>query len=966
MGQDIVSLGIDVSSFSPTKLARLNDFIVAFDKLEKFDGKTINPAFGTGLTAFNDSVTQTTKLLEELNIKIQQINTSKVSPVFDAATVSAKNLGTEVDKTSTRFRAFSDSSTSSIAGIGRQLTHAIGYLRTIAYILPGIGLAGIFNLGFEAIKKVAEESGILNNSLEDELNYELALNKSLKERIDLYDKLYESGKKLSDVATQGGLTDKDKLDIDQSRGYDQGYLLTQKQSQIERDLQKSTATIIAGGNSPETLKSDLERRYKVQENYVDQISTLQKKIDRIQNPPPFKKEKDKGNISLPSSFLGDVDDLKKQEDNLKLKLSIAQESYNIDKTNLDNYQKLQDDYYKNRQEIAKFDSEQERKILVETTKDTINIELDKNKEVLADERSTQEQRIQAIKNIKAEEDKLAEINKVNVTGTKENPNVSATKADIDIANDKASKDRIAATIKDREAELKVNIDYYQRLIKATTEKQKDEIESDAIVNEKIFQNEKIDLDKRLDAYNKYTLDKLKLQELEYQKDIQQGASKSGDITSLTPEESKKLLADKVKEQKDITANAQKDIYDIVHSSLEAQLKDIQDNAKEEESYNKESEINAIEALNGRLQRKEISIKRYNEERKKVERKFGIEELDGEITDDEKLLNQLRKFEQDKLDIAIKGAQIDLVNAKESGDTGKINKAQGNLDALLDVKKDTDKAIKTEEDKEQSDRLKRAKLFGKEITKEIKDWAEAVLQIEKALYNSIKELTDQEYEYRLAKVEKQKELIDEQYGYEQNAIEQSSLSAKDKAALDVQLQAQKKELDINTQAEEKRIKLEQFEFDKKLSIANIIINTAAGIVKAIPDVPKEVAAAAVGAIELATAIAQQPPSFKHGVTGFKGGFARYGEAGAEWVKEPYKPKYLVMSETISYLPKGTDIIPIKDSPEFGGSVPSDGWEQTLWLGKQMRKNNREIKNIFKPIINVDLGFENYKRNKLYGR
>lgn len=90
-------------------------------------------------------------------------------------------------------------------------------------------------------------------------------------------------------------------------------------------------------------------------------------------------------------------------------------------------------------------------------------------------------------------------------------------------------------------------------------------------------------------------------------------------------------------------------------------------------------------------------------------------------------------------------------------------------------------------------------------------------------------------------------------------------------------------------------------------------------------------------------------------------ARYGESGTELIKEPYKSPYLVMTETVSYLPKGTEIIPVSDInlPERGDS----SWDQTRWLAKQMKKNNKEVTNVFRPIININLGFESLKKQIL---
>jgi hypothetical protein len=55
----------------------------------------------------------------------------------------------------------------SISAIGKSLTEMIGSLRQVAYILPGIGIAGIFNLAFQAISDAASELKIFDNSLSD-------------------------------------------------------------------------------------------------------------------------------------------------------------------------------------------------------------------------------------------------------------------------------------------------------------------------------------------------------------------------------------------------------------------------------------------------------------------------------------------------------------------------------------------------------------------------------------------------------------------------------------------------------------------------------------------------------------------------------------------------------------------------------------------------------------------------------
>lgn len=69
-----------------------------------------------------------------------------------------------------------------IIGVGSGLTKGLSALRTIAYVLPGVGIAGIFNLAFEAIIPLVNELDILNLKLtetqkntRDLLNVQLGL-----------------------------------------------------------------------------------------------------------------------------------------------------------------------------------------------------------------------------------------------------------------------------------------------------------------------------------------------------------------------------------------------------------------------------------------------------------------------------------------------------------------------------------------------------------------------------------------------------------------------------------------------------------------------------------------------------------------------------------------------------------------------------------------------------------------------
>jgi len=136
---------------------------------------------------------------------------------------------------------------------GGALSGAFSQLRNIAYILPGIGIAGIFNLAYEAIEKAASEMGLFNNKLESEIEFRTKVNESLLTTIQLNEKLYQQDKKLSDENSGKAFSLGRSVDVKSARGYDTGTILSLKKQIVDETLQQTDAEITLSGNSPETL-----------------------------------------------------------------------------------------------------------------------------------------------------------------------------------------------------------------------------------------------------------------------------------------------------------------------------------------------------------------------------------------------------------------------------------------------------------------------------------------------------------------------------------------------------------------------------------------------------------------------------------------------------------------------------------------------------------------------------------------
>lgn len=92
-------------------------------------------------------------LIQELEAEITRLaNVGKIG--FDSSGIAIKGFGKNIQE-----------STDGVNGLGKSLTRGLSSLRTIAYILPGIGIAGIFNLAFEGISKASESLDLFSSKL---------------------------------------------------------------------------------------------------------------------------------------------------------------------------------------------------------------------------------------------------------------------------------------------------------------------------------------------------------------------------------------------------------------------------------------------------------------------------------------------------------------------------------------------------------------------------------------------------------------------------------------------------------------------------------------------------------------------------------------------------------------------------------------------------------------------------------
>lgn len=129
-------------------------------------------------------------------------------------------------------------------------------------------------------------------------------------------------------------------------------------------------------------------------------------------------------------------------------------------------------------------------------------------------------------------------------------------------------------------------------------------------------------------------------------------------------------------------------------------------------------------------------------------------------------------------------------------------------------------------------------------------------------------------------------------------------------------AEEKTAKRNEELEKKKAALQtrQAKLEKATNIIQTIMNTATGIMKAFAQggmfaTPIAAMIAAMGAIQLATIVAQPIPKYAKGTKGHKGGLAWVGDGGVSETVITDKGMYLTPSTpTLVDLPKGAKVIP----------------------------------------------------------
>lgn len=359
------------------------------------------------------------------------------------------------------------------------------------------------------------------------------------------------------------------------------------------------------------------------------------------------------------------------------------------------------------------------------------------------------------------------------------------------------------------------------------------------------------------------------------------------------------------------------------------------------------EINEeLNALTKQYEQGIIKKKEYEKQKSDLEHQYAMESLQSQLSI---LESNLYLFEGDeRLEKEKEIARLRVQLSKETSD--KI---------IEDAKREEEERKKVEQAKK---RL-------------IQESISAIISIGNSLFQRQIDNVDAEIEANQEEYDAKVETIDALA--EKDIITTEEAEARKRAA-EEETSRKNKEL------EKKKAELQtrQAKFQKAMDIAQTIAATSLAVTKALPNFVLAALVGAMGAVQLATILAQPIPKYAHGTDNHPGGLAIVGDGGrSEAVLVGDKAYITPDKPTLLSLPAGAEVVPDLNDPAFlSRFVDNMYWITHNKKGESVQivnnfdaegiiRANNEIKKeigklsktISKGSKNID--FENYKRSRM---
>lgn len=356
-------------------------------------------------------------------------------------------------------------------------------------------------------------------------------------------------------------------------------------------------------------------------------------------------------------------------------------------------------------------------------------------------------------------------------------------------------------------------------------------------------------------------------------------------------------ADKTGE--DVVAIQEK--YDKKSIDLMAKFADLR-NKKLQEQYSMDAIIASagmqeeLDALSAKYTKGLIKREDYEREKARIAKKYAIEQAQAAIELAKQQLDTPGLDPDDKIKLEKEVAEAEIALAKEV------------RDAEINAYEDTVKAHQKKMNK-----ISEGIQMAAEILNGFSELGSAIFDRKISEIEKEQEANEKSGEEEIERIEKlaEKGAITTEEAEERKRVAEKKTAAKNK-------ELEKQKADLQTR---------QAKFDKANNIMQTIMNTAAGIMKTIAEVglpaaiPFIATTSALGAIQLATIIAQPIPKYAKGTDNHPGGLAIVGDGGKHEAVVTDRGAYITPNvPTLIDLPRRAKVIPDVDIERRSDFLP----------------------------------------------
>jgi len=516
------------------------------------------------------------------------------------------------------------------------------------------------------------------------------------------------------------------------------------------------------------------------------------------------------------------------------------------------------------------------------------------------------------------------------------------------------------------------------------ELRKNRIDYNSQANDEILKDDLTTLDQKLDALNenaqldaslsRETLEhKLKMNALE-----KEGLEKlSVEKFNLYIKESDariKLLMDEQLAVKDMTI-AEKILYERAENDKIALLRKTeieQQRIIDSEVAKFQTKLDSDKATQERLMNEAIEAENIRFKETRDLEAMNMADREKSIRDHEERIAHIKK--QAALDLL--KIQIDGLEKELAANDAKDEKDRVSAEIRKKIAEDLQKAKTDYTELDLQNHVDA--LNKKQLTEE--EFNEKVKEMSKDLAYALADFANALFDRRIQNINDEISKNEEKYG---RLIELAGNDAIQKDLLEQEAEKKRLELEKKKRKEQQK----QAIFNKAIAVTEIGLKTAMAVVAALAVGPPQgyvfaALSGALGLAQLATVLATPIPKYEKGTKHHPGGHALVGERRPEVIMEPGKDPYIVRSQAILNLAKGTEVVPSIDEynklqrASFMASLQMEGkkvndyqasqlFDQNLnrELLAELKENTRAVKNQRQNIIvnvpKIDIPHEIWK-------